>query len=109
MAALVEVKAEHRIAGLAERMQHRGVGRRAGVGMHNGVLGTKERFQAIDGELFNGIDVLTAVVVAIAGVAHGVLVLQHRSLRFKHRRRCEAKFSEATRSKRRLLPGTPRR
>src|SRR6202023_3989225 len=41
---------------------------------------------AVDGQLLDDVDVLAAAVVALAGVAFGVLVGEHRALRLEHPR-----------------------
>ncbi len=51
-----------------------GVGLRAGVRLHVGVLGAEDLFGAVAGEVLDDIGELAAAVVALAGVAFGVLV-----------------------------------
>ncbi len=49
--------------------------------LHVGVIGPVERLHAINGELFDYVNVLTATVIALARIAFGVLVGEHRALR----------------------------
>ncbi len=51
-----------------------------------GVIGAEQLLGAVDGQLFNHVDVLAPTVVALARIAFGVLVGQHRTLGFHHRR-----------------------
>ena len=60
--------------GLSKAEEHGLVGLRAGVGLHVGVLGAEQLLDAVDRELLDDVDVLAAAVVALAGVALGVLV-----------------------------------
>jgi hypothetical protein len=79
VAAVREAEAHHGVAGLAEGEVHREVGGRAGVGLHVGVLDAEEGLDAVAGELLDGVDELLALVVALAGVALAVLVVERRA------------------------------
>jgi hypothetical protein len=50
VAAVGQAHAEHRVAGLAQRHEHRGVGLGAGVRLHVGVVGAEQLLGALDGE-----------------------------------------------------------
>lgn len=68
-----------------------GVGLSAGVGLHvDGHLDAcglaEELLGAVDGELFNDVDVLAAAVVALAGIAFRVLVREAGTLGLHDRR-----------------------
>jgi len=84
--AVVQAHAEQRVARLDQRQVDRGVGLRAGVRLDVGVIGAEELPGAVDRELLGNIDVLAAAVVALRGIALGVLVRQHRSLGLEHAR-----------------------
>ena len=84
VAAVREVHAEHRVARLQQREVHRHVGLRAGVRLHVGVLGAEQLLRARDRERLGDVDELAAAVVALARIALGVLVGQHRAGRFEH-------------------------
>ncbi len=84
MAAVIEAHAEDRIARLHERKVGRSVGLRAGVGLDVGVVGAEEFLGPIDRQLLDDVHVLAAAVVALAGVAFGVLIGEHRALRLEH-------------------------
>ena len=86
MAAVIEAHAEDRVARLDQREVRRGVGLRARVRLHVGVVGAEQFLGAIDGELLGDVDELAAAVVALARIAFGVLVGEHRALRFEHAR-----------------------
>ena len=60
--------------GLSSARIDRLVGLRAGVRLHVGVFGAEQLLGAVDGELLGDVDVLAAAVVALAGIAFGVLV-----------------------------------
>ena len=59
---------------------------RAGVRLHVRVGGAEQLLGAIDRELLGDVDVLAAAVVALARIAFGVLVREHRALRLEHAR-----------------------
>ena len=74
VAAVRQGHAEDRVAGLERREVDRLVGLRAGVRLHVGVLGAEELLRALDRERLDDVDELAAAVVALAGIAFGVLV-----------------------------------
>ena len=51
-----------------------------------GVIGVEQLLGAVDGQLFGDIHELAAAVVALARIAFGVLVGQHRTLGLEHAR-----------------------
>ena len=57
------------------------------MGLHIGVAGSEKRLDALQGQHFNFIGKLATAIIAPSGVALGVLIGQHRALRFKHRLR----------------------
>ncbi len=75
------------VAGLEEREVDGEVGGGAGVRLHVGVVDAEQRLGPLDGEGLDLVDDLLALVVALAGVALGVLVGQHRAGRLEHGRR----------------------
>ena len=74
VAAFGQAHAHDGVAGLQQAEEHGLVGLRAGVGLHVGVLGAEQLLDAVDGQLLDDVDVLAAAVVALAGIALGVLV-----------------------------------
>ena len=84
VAAVGEVHAEDGVAGLEQREVHGHVRLRAGVRLHVGVLGAEELLGALDRQRLGHVDELAAAVVALARVAFGVLVGQHRSGGLEH-------------------------
>ena len=78
MAAVIEAHAENRVARIDQREIGRGVGLRAGVRLHVGVVGTEQLLGAIDRQLLGDVDVFATAVIALARIAFGVLVGQHR-------------------------------
>ena len=54
--------------------------------LYVGIIGTKERLGALDGERFHDINMLATAVVALARITLGVLVGQATALRFHHAR-----------------------
>ena len=83
MAAVREREPHDRVGRLQQRVVDRGVGLRARVRLDVGVLGAEQRLRAIDRELLDHVDELAAAVVALAGIALGVLVGQHAALTFQ--------------------------
>src|SRR5262249_57339229 len=61
------------------------VGLGAGVRLHLGGLAAEELLRALLGERLDLVHVDAAAVVALAGVALGVLVREDRALRLEHR------------------------
>ena len=57
-----------------------------GVRLHVGVVGAEERLGAVDRELLELVDDLAAAVVALPGIALGVLVRRHGADRLEDRR-----------------------
>ena len=88
-----ERQAHDRVAGLEQRVVDGGVGLRAGVRLDVGVLAAEQRLRALDRERLDHVDVLAAAVVALAGVALGVLVGATEP--WHSRIACGTKFSEA--------------
>ena len=84
MPALVQPHSQDGVAGLQERREDGDVGRRARVRLDVGVVRAEQLLGPVDGELLHDVHILAAAVVALAGVALGVLVGQHRPLRFEH-------------------------
>ena len=103
VAAVGQVEAQDRVAGLQQRGHRRGVGLRTRVRLHVGVLGAEQRLQPVDGQLLDDVDVLAAAVVPPAGVALGVLVGQHRALGLHDGHRREVLAGDHL--QRGLLPG----
>ena len=89
VAAVVEAQAEDGVAGLEQRLVHAHVGVGAGVRLDVGVLGAEQRLGPLDGQRLDVVDDGVAAVVALARVALGVLVGQHRPDGAQHGRRRE--------------------
>jgi hypothetical protein len=85
VAAVREREAHDRVARVEQGEVDGRVGLRAGVRLHVGVLGPEQLLGAVDRELLDDVDVLAAAVVALAGIALGVLVREHRALTLEHR------------------------
>ena len=85
MAAVGEIHAENGIAGLQRGHIDGDIGLRAGMRLHIGVIGAEERFGAIDGELLGDVHEFAAAVIALAGIAFGVFIGEHRAHGFHHR------------------------
>jgi hypothetical protein len=86
MAAVRELEREDRVAGLQRGHVRGHVRLRAGVGLHVGVLGGEQLLGAVDRRLLDLVHHLAAAVVALAGIALGVLVRGHRADGLEHRR-----------------------
>jgi len=87
--AMRKVEPEERVSGLQQRHVSSGIRLRAGVWLHIGVLGAKDLLGAVAGEVLHHVRDLATTVVALAGVALGVLVGEDRSSGLKHRARDE--------------------
>ena len=86
MAAVRELEREDRVAVLERGQVDGHVRLRARVRLHVRVLGAEERERTVDRGLLDLVDHLAAAVVALAGVALGVLVRRHRSDGLEDRR-----------------------
>ena len=82
MAAERQAEPHDGLAGLREREVHGLIGRRARVRLHVRVLHAEQALRALDRERLDLIDVFLAFVVALAGIAFGVLVVEDRARRF---------------------------
>ena len=74
VAAFGQAHAHDGVTGLEEGQEHRFVGRGAAVRLHIGGFGAKELFHPVNGQLLGHVHMLAATVVALAGIAFGVLV-----------------------------------
>ena len=74
VAAVGEVETEDSVAGLQDRGIGGSVGLGAGVRLNVDVVATEDLLGAIPGEVLNDVGVLTAAIVATAGVAFGIFV-----------------------------------
>ena len=86
---MVEAHPEDAVARLQQGHVDGRVGLRAGVRLHVDVLGAEDLLGAVDGELLGHVDELAAAVVALARIALGVLVREHRAARVEDRLRHE--------------------
>lgn len=55
------------------------------MGLNVGVIGPEQFLGAVDGQLFNHVDVFAAAVVTLARITFGVFVGEYRALSFHHR------------------------
>ncbi len=85
MAAMREVHRQDPVAGLQHGEIDRHVGLRAGVRLHVDVLGAEKLLGAVDGQLLDDVDVLTAAIPAPAWIALGVFVREAGALRLHDR------------------------
>ena len=86
VAAVVEAHAEQRVARREQREIDRRVRLRAGVRLHVRVRRAEQFLRALDRERLGDVHVLAAAVIALARIALGVLVGQHRALGREHAR-----------------------
>ena len=84
--ALGQVHAHHRVTGVDQCQEDRRVGLGARMGLHVSVVAIEQGLDPLDGQPLGHIDVFAAAVIALAGVAFGVLVGEHRALGFHHQR-----------------------
>ena len=83
---MAEVHAQNGVARFQQCEEDSGVCLRAGMRLHVGVIGTKERLGALDSECFHDVNMLATAVVALARITLGVLVGQATALRFHYAR-----------------------
>jgi len=82
---VVEIHAQDAVAGLEQRVVGGRVGLGARVRLHVDVLGAEQLLCPRDRQLLGHVHVLAATVVALARVALGVLVGEHRALAVEDR------------------------
>ena len=82
MAAGGEAHPQNGIAWLYQGQKNGLIRLGAGMRLHVGELAVEELLGAVDGELLRDIDVDAAAVVALTGIALGILVRQHAALGF---------------------------
>lgn len=69
-----KVESEEFVARFQCGHEDRHIGLCSGVRLHIGIFGTEYLLDTFDGELFGTIHNLTSAVVAVSGIAFGVLV-----------------------------------
>ncbi len=84
MATIRQAHTEQRVTGLHHRQISGGVGLRARVRLHVGVICAEHGLGSVDRQLLGNVDVLAPAVVALARVTFGVLVRQYRTLCVEH-------------------------
>ena len=85
VATMGQGQAEDGVTRLRQGVKDRGVSLGAGVGLDVGVVTTEDLQGTLDSERLGDVDDLAAAVVALAGVALGVLVGQDRALGLEDR------------------------
>ena len=83
VSAVRQVHAHHGVAGLHRGQVHRQVGLCPGVRLHVRMVGAEQFLGARDRQRLGHVHELAPTVVALARVAFGILVRQHRALRFE--------------------------
>ena len=86
MAAVRQAHTEHSIAGEAEGLVDRRVRLGAGMRLHVGIGRAEQGLGPLNGQGLGLVDVFTAAVIALAGVALGVFIGQRGSLGRQHAR-----------------------
>ena len=86
MPAVRQRHAEDRVARFEQGEIHRLIGLRTRVRLHVGVVCAEQLLDALDRQFFGNVHEFAAAVVALAGIAFGVFVGQHRTLRLEHAR-----------------------
>ena len=84
---MVQIHAQHRVAGLAQRHIHGVVGLGAGMRLHVGKFRAEQLAGPLDGQVLRNIHALAAAVIALAGVALRILIGQYRACCGQHRLR----------------------
>ena len=82
--AVRQIHGHNRVARIQRGEINRHIRRRTGVRLNIGVLGTKQRASAVDGELFGFVHHFATAVVTPARITFGVLVGQNAALSCKN-------------------------
>ena len=80
-----EVEPHEGVAGRHQRHEGGGVGGGAGVRLHICETTSEKPGNPFDRQIFCDVDELAAAIIALARQAFGILVGEHRALRFEHR------------------------
>src|SRR5580700_10193338 len=88
MTAVIQAHSKDYVPRLDESEIRGGIGLRARMRLDIGVRGAEELLRPVDRQLLDDIDEFAAAVVALARIAFGVLVGEHRALRSEHARTC---------------------
>ena len=94
MPAVVQAHAQDGIAGLDHRGVCGVVRLGAGMGLHICETRTEQLLRAIARKVFHKVDLLAAAVIALAGIAFGVLIGEHASHGLHYRRGSEVLGSD---------------
>ena len=82
--AVVEVHTHEGVARLQDGQQNGSIGLCARVRLHVGIFGSEQFADAVDGQLLHLVNHLAAAIIAMAGVALGILVGQIRAHGLHH-------------------------
>ena len=82
--AMREVQSENGVAGLDDRGVGGHVGGGSRVRLHVGVLGAEELLGAVARQVLHHVGEFASTVIALAGIAFGILVGEDRAGRFQH-------------------------
>ena len=85
MPARRQIQPHESIARIEQRQKHRLVHLAAGIGLDIGKARAEQRLGPFDGQGFDHIGIFAAAVIALARIAFGIFVGQHRALGFQHR------------------------
>ena len=80
-----EAHAQDRITGFDERLKHRLIGLRPGIGLHIGIGAIVKFTNTLDGKLFGHINMFATAIITPTGIALGIFIGQHRALHLHHR------------------------
>ena len=83
VAARVERHAEDRLARLDQRKHHRTIGLRARMRLDVGIGAVEQLLGAVDRDRLDDVRRRAALIIALAGIAFGIFVGEHRSLRIE--------------------------
>ena len=85
MSAVRQIHAENRITRLQEGKEHRHIRLCARMRLHICPVGSKEFLRTVDRQLLRHVDVFTAAVVTLAGVALRIFIRENTPLRLHNR------------------------
>ncbi len=85
VAAVRQIHAHDGVAGLQHGRVGGLIGLRSGMRLHVGMLGAEQLLGAVARQVLHDVGELAAAVIALAGIAFGVLVGEHAAGGFEHR------------------------
>src|SRR5215472_5688437 len=84
MPAMRKIKSENFISGFQYSKQHSGIGLCTGMWLHIRIVGPKQLFHAVNGQLLHFINYFTSAIIAATGITFCILIRQATAHRIQN-------------------------